>query len=336
MKQPIINDTKQAKAFYLNNIHGCPRGCDLYETFTPETLKAYEEHSSKELELQWCLERFERFFSRIAPKNPDNHKLLRAAWEWRNECTPIRTVAEKLEIMMSECNGAPDKILLDCVISTAMYTHINKSDMEEEKLLLRLMELCGPYAEDEQRERMRLRIAGPDSEEETKRQYRINHFSDYRDSVFDSFQTNTAEQKFLRYATPENMQRWKQEYFDEWTGKDYFLSKENMQWVSVIELAGLNYGIYSKENIQKLYDKLSDYKSCAAVDQYWHIAYEIVSNLSKRLFEDGEYDMLERFFQLAADMLDNAPDCWDKEYFGSQTLNSIKEYRKLIEEKLND
>lgn len=333
MEQPKITNTEQARDFYKRYVHGCPRGSDLYETFTPETLKAYEEHSSNELELQWCFEEFEKSFSQITPKNPDNHKLLKSAWEWHNESTPIRTVAEKLEIMMNDCYGNPAQALLYCIISTAMWTHINKSDKDEEKLLLRLMELCEPYTDDEEREQLRLRIVGPASEEEAKRQYRLNHFSDDHNGVFDDFQTNTAEQNFKRFATLENMLKWKQEYFDEWTGKDYFLSEENMHWVSVIELGALNYGIYSKENLQKLYDKLSDYKNCAAVDQYWHIAYEIVSTLSKRMFEDREYDMLEKFFQLAVNLLNDAPDCWEKEYFGSQSLGTIEEYRALMDGK---
>ncbi len=336
MEQPKITNTKQARDFYKRYVHGCPRGCDLYEAFTPETLKAYEEHSSDELELQWCFEEFEKYFSQITSKNPGNHKLLKSAWEWHNECTPIRTVAEKLETMMNDCNGKPDKTLLKCVISAALETDINKSDEEEEKLLMRLMELCEPYVNGEERDQLRLKITGPVSEAEAKHQYMLNRFSYDPDSISDDFQTNAAEQNFRRFATPENMLKWKQEYFDEWTGKEYFFSKENMQCVSVIELGARNYGIYSRKNLQKLFDKLSDYKNCAAEDQYWHIAYELVSNLSKRLFEDEEYDMLEKFFQLAVKMLCDAPDCWSREYFGSHALDIIDQYRDLMDEKMFD
>lgn len=331
MKQPNITNTEQAREFYKKYVHDCPRSCDLYDVFTPETLNAYEEHSSQELEHRWAFEEFEKYFSRIAPKNPENHKLLENAWEWRNDDTPVKLVAEKLEIMLNDCGGKPDKKLSECLLVTAGYSEINKDDKSEEQTLVRLMELCRSFASEEENERLRFKIIGPESEEETKRDYRINGFSDRADR----FQTHTAEQKFKRFATPQNMLKWKQEYFDEWTGKEYFLFKENMYSVNLVELAGLNFGIYSKENTQKLYDKLSDYKNCAAEDQYWHIAYEIVSHLSKRLFEDGEYDMLELFYQLAVDMLDNAPDCWDKEYFGSHALDTIEEYRGLIGEKLN-
>lgn len=331
MEQPKITNSEQARDFYKMYIHSCPRGCDLYDAFTPETLKAYEEHSSRELERKWAFEEFEKYFSQIAPKNSDNHKLLNKAWEWHNDYTPVKLVAEKLEIMLNDSGGKPDAKLLDCMLATAGHSEINKDDKSEEQILVRLMELCRPHISEEKADELRFKIVGPESEDETKRKYRINGFSD-RSS---RFQTVTAEQNFKRFATPENMLKWKQEYFDEWTGREYYLSKENLYSVSLIELAGLNYGIYSKENTQKLYDKLSDYKNCAAVDQYWHIAYEIVSSLSKRLFEDGEYDMLERFFRLAVDMLDNAPDTSDKEYFGSHTLDDIERYRGLIEEKLN-
>lgn len=332
MEQPIITNSEQARDFYKNHVHGCPRGSDLYDVFTPETLKAYEEHSSQELEHQWAFEEFEKYFSQIKPKNRDNLKLLKNAWEWHDSHTvPVKLAAEKLEIMLNECNGNPDKTLLKCLLETAGYNEINKDDKSEEQTLVRLMELCRPFVSEEEIERLRFKIVGPASEEETKRKYRINHFSDKSDR----FQTITAEQNFKRFATPENMLKWKQEYFDEWTGKEYFLDKENMQWVNVIELGALYYGIYSKENTQKLYDKLSDYKNCAAADQYWKIAYDIVSHLSKRLFEDGEYDMLESFYQLALDILDDAPDCWNKEYFGNHALNTIEEYRGLME-KIDD
>lgn len=331
MEQPKITNSEQARDFYKMYVHSCPRGCNLYDTFTPETLKAYEDNSSRELERKWAFEEFEKYFSQIAPKNSDNHKLLNKAWEWHNDYTPVKLVAEKLEIMMNDSGGAPDAKLLDCMLATAGFTEINKDDKSEEQALVRLMDLCRPLISEEKADELRFKIAGPESEEETKREYRMNGFSDKSNR----FQTITAEQNFKRFATPENMLKWKQEYFDEWTGSEYHFSKENIYSVNLIELAGLNYGIYSKENTQKLYDKLSDYKNCAAVDQYWHIAYEIVSSLSKRLFEDGEYDMLECFFRLAVDMLDNAPDCWDKEYFGSHTLDDIERYRGLIEEKLN-
>ncbi|MBD5384032.1 MAG: hypothetical protein HDR72_03420 [Ruminococcaceae bacterium] len=329
MKQPDITNSEQAREFYKKYIHDCPRGCDLYDAFTLETLKAYEENSSRELEHRWAFEEFEKYFSQIAPKNPNNPELLKKAWEWRNDDTPVKLVAEKLEIMMNECNGKPDKMLLDCLLVMAGYGEINKNDKSEEQTLVRLMELCRPFVSEEENERLRFKIIGPDSEEETKREYKINGFSDKSNR----FQTITAEQNFRRFATLENMLRWKQEYFDELTDKEYFLDKESMYSVNLVELAGLNYGVYSKENTRKLYDKLSGYKNCAAEDQYWHIAYEIVSHLSRRLFEDGEYDMLESFYRLALDMLDNAPDCWDKEYFGSHALDMIEEYRGLIEEK---
>lgn len=333
MKQPKITNTEQARDFYKEHVHGCPRGCDLYDVFTPETLKAYEEHSSPELREQWSLEEFEKYFSQISPKNGENPRLLKRAWEWRDACRPrVKLVAEKLEIMLNECNGKPDKTLLKCLLTTAGYSEIDKDDKSEEQTLVRLMEMYRPFASEEENERLRFKIIGPDSEAEAKREYRINHFSDKPDR----FRTHAAEQNFRRFATPENMLKWKQEYFDEWTGEEYFLDKENMQWVNVIELGALYYGIYSKENTQKLYDKLADYKNCAAADQYWHIAYDTVSHLSKRLFEDGEYDMLEEFYELALDILDNAPDCWDKEYFGNHALNMIEDYRARIEEKLND
>ena len=331
MKQPTITNTEQAREFYKKYIHSCPRGSDLYDAFTPETLTAYEEHSSRELEHKWAFEEFEKYFLQIKPKNPDNPKLLENAWEWRNDDTPVKLVAEKLEILLNECKGKPDKMLLDCLLVTAGYSEINKNDKSEEQTLVRLMELCRSFASEEENERLRFKIVGPESEEETKRDYRINGFSDRSDH----FQTNSAEQKFKRFATPENMLKWKQEFFDEWTEKEYFLDKDNMYSVNLVELAGLNFGIYSKENTQKLYYKLSDYKNCAAADQYWHLAYEIVFHLSKRLFENGEYDMLESFYMLALDMLDDAPDCWDKEYFGSHALDMIEEYRGRIEEKLN-
>lgn len=331
MKQPKITNTEQAREFYKKYVHGCPRGCDLYDAFTPETLNAYEEHSSQELEHQWAFEEFEKIFSQIKPNNSKNLVLLENAWEWRNGDTPVKLIAEKLEIMMNECNGKPDKKLLDCLLVTAGYGEINKDDKSEEQVLIRLMELCRPFVSEEEIERLRFKIIGPESGEETKREYKINGFSDRSDS----FQTHAAEQKFKRFATPENMLKWKREYFDEWTEKEYFLDKENMYSVNLIELAALNFGIYSKENTQRLYDKLSDYRNCAAEDQYWQIAYEIVMNLSRRLFEDGEYDMLEDFYMLALDILDDAPDCWDKEYFGSHALDMIEDYRARIEEKLN-
>lgn len=330
MKQPIITDTEQAKAFFLNNIHGCPRGCDLYEAFTPDTLKAYEEHSSEELELQWCLEQFEKYFSQIRPNNPDNHKLLNKAWEWHNEDTPIKLVAEKLEIMLNDSNSKPDAKLLDCMLEAAGESEINKDDKSEEQTLIRLMELCRPFIPEEKADRLRFMIVGPVSEEETRRQYRMNGFcgESYH------FQTATAEQNFKRYATPENMLRWKQEYFDEWTGKEYYLSEESTGLVSVVELAALN-GVYSRENTQKLYNKLSDYKNCAAPDQYWHLAFEMVSKLSKHLFDDGEYDMLKKFYELAADMLDDAPKSRNRDYFGNLALKDMERYLNLIEEKRN-
>lgn len=329
MEQPIITNTEQARDFYKKHVHGCPRGSDLYDVFTSETLKAYEEHSSWELRRQWEFEEFEKFFSQIKAKNPDNLKLLKNAWEWYDSHTvPVKLAAEKLEIILNECNGKPDKTLLKCLLETAGHNEINKDDKSEEHTLVRLMELCRPFASEEENERLRFKIVGPDSEEEAKREYRINRFSDKSDR----FLTHTAEQNFKRFATPENMLKWKQEYFDEWTGKEYFLDKDNMRWVNVIELGALYYGIYGKENTQKLYDKLSDYKNCAAAEQYWQIAYDTVSHLSKRLFEDGEYDMLESFYQLALDILDDAPDCWNKEYFGKHALNTIEEYRGLMEE----
>lgn len=332
MKQPTITNTEQARAFYKEEVHGCPRpSVDLYDLFTPETLKAYEEHSSRELEHRWALEEFEKYFSQIKAGNPDNLKLLKNAWEWYNDDAPVKLVAEKLEIMLNDSNGRPDKTLLKCLLTTAGYSEINKDDKSEEQVLIRLMELCRPFASEEENERLRFKIAGPDSEEEAKRQYRINHFHDKPDY----FQTYTAERGFHSFATPENMLKWKQEYFDVWTGKEYFLDKDNMLWVNVIELGALYYGIYSKENTQKLYDKLADYKNCAALDQYRQIACDIVSHLSKRLFEDGEYDMLESFYRLALDLLDDAPDCWDKEYFGNHALDMIEEYRGLME-KLDD
>ncbi len=335
MKQPIITNTEQAKEFYLENIHDCPRGSDLYEAFTPETIKAYERNSSRELERQWCFERFERSYSRITAGNPDNLKLLNDAWEWRDESTPIQTVAEKLEIMMSECGGKPSKTLLDCVISTVMETCIDKSNANEEKLLVRLMELCEPYADDESRMRMRLLIVGPQSEEEAKRQYRMNHFCNVRERMADSFQTFTAERAFSGFATPENTLKWKQEYFDEWTSGEYVLSKDNMNWVNLIDLVVPSYGIYSTENLAKLYNKLADYKNCAADNQYWHIAYEIVNELSKPLFGLGEFDWLKKFYELSADIFDDAPQSWEREYFGNYALEKMEEYLSLIEEKRN-
>lgn len=330
MNEPIITNTEQAREFYIQYVHNCPRpSVDLDDAFTPETLNAYHEHSSSELELQWSLEKFLEYYSRIKPKNSDNLKLLKEAWRWHTECTPVKLVAEKLEIMMAESRGTPDEKLVDCVCSTAMWTHINKSDESEEQLLLRLMELCEPFVSEEQNERMRLKVVGPVSEEEAKRQYRINHFGDKPDY----FQTYTAERGFHRFATPENMLKWKQEYFDEWTDKSYFLSKKDMGWVNVIELGGLYYGIYSRENLEKLYDKLSDYKHSAAADQYWDIAFHIVSNLSKRLFEDGEFELLERFYKLAENLLKDAPKSWEKDYFGKHTLKDIAEYRALMKEK---
>ena len=327
MKQPDITNSEQAGEFYKKYVHDCPRGSDLYDAFTPETLRAYEEHSSRELEHKWAFEEFEKYFSQITSGNPDNLKLLRDAWGWHNDDTPVKLVAEKLEILLNECNGKPDKMLIECLLVTAGYSEINKDDKSEEETLVRLMELCKPFISEEKADELRFKIVGPNSEEETKLDYRINGFSDRSDR----FQTNTAEQSFKRFATPENYLKWKQEYFNEWTDKEYFLDKESMYSVNLIELAGLNYGIYSKENIQKLYDKLSDYKNCAAEDQYWQIAYEIVMHLSRRLFEDGEYDMLETFYRLAEDMLNSAPESWDKEYFGSHTIDTIEDYRSQME-----
>lgn len=330
MNQPKITNSEQARNFYKKHIHGCPRGCDLYDTFTPETLKAYEDNSSQELEDKWAFEEFEKFFAQIAPKNPDNHKLLNKAWEWYNESTPVKFVAEKLEIMLNDSNGKPDAKLLDCMLEAAGDSEINKVDKSEEQTLIRLMDLCCPFISEEKADKLRFMIVGPVSEEETKQQYRMNGFcgESYH------FQTVTAEQNFKRYATPENMLRWKQEYFDEWTGKEYYLSKENTGLVSVVELAALK-GIYGKENTQKLYNKLSDYKNCAAPDQYWHLAFEAVSKLSKPLFDDGEYDMLNKFYELAADMLDDAPKSWNRDYFGNLALKDMEEYLNLIEEKRN-
>lgn len=253
--------------------------------------------------------------------------MLKDAWKWYENSTPVKLVAEKLEIMMSECGGKPDKSLIGCLHITAKYSEIDKFDRHDERTLFRLMELVKPYLSEEENEALRFKVAGPDTEDEAKRFYKAIHFSDRSDC----FQTNTAEKKFKQFATPENMIKWKQGYFDEWTSKEYFLNKDNMQWVNVIELGALYYGIYSRENTQKLYDKLADYKNCAAADLYWKIAFDTVSHLSKRLFEDGEYDMLERFYRLAIEILNDAPDCWEKEYFGKFTLDTVKKYREHME-----
>ncbi|MCM1165805.1 MAG: hypothetical protein NC299_11665 [Lachnospiraceae bacterium] len=327
MEQPIIASTEQARDFYIRYLCHCPRGSDLYEAFSPEILSSYEEHSSEELEKQWAFEEFDRYFSQISLGNKDNNELLDKAWEWQKESTPVKYIAEKLEIMMSECDNDPSDMLIERIFETAVGSDVDKNSAEDEKALRRLLELCEPYITSDKADKLRFRIIGPETEEEAKQLYVINRFSDKHDSRH--FRTLAAERNFQRFATPENLLKWKQEYFDEHTEKSFFIDADALL-VSFIELIRPRYGIYSDENLQKLYDKLSDYKNCAAPDQYWRIAYSLERSLSQLLYDDGKFDLLEKFYKLAADILDDAPDSWDKEYFGSQTLDSIKEYRGLM------
>lgn len=329
MKQPVITNTEQAREFYINEVRPCPRGCDLYDAFTPETLKAYEEHSSEELERQWRLEEFERYFSQIGAGKGYDPGLLKRAWEWYDDDTPVKYTAEKLEILFNECGGKPDKLLTDCIFTAACYSEIDKNDEDSERALARLMELCTPFVSVEDADRLRLKISGPNSEDDAKRQYRMNWFSDKADG----FQTHIAERNFKRFATPENMLIWKQEYFDEWTDKAYHI--ETVSGVDLVSLAAPHYGIYGRENLEKLYVKLSDYKSCADFDCFRSLSYDIVMKLSEPLYSDGEFELLERFYALALDMMDDAPDCPEKVNLGNIALDKIEHYHALMEEKRN-
>lgn len=318
-----ITNEEQARQFYVEMVHPCPRpSVDIPD----DEMNEYHAHSSHELELQWKSEEFERYISQIKPKNPDNIKLLSEAWKWQNDdSTPIKVMAEKLELMMEESGGNPDKLLADCLISTTIWNKINKSDESEVRTLLRLMELAEPFADEEQRERMRFSIIGFDNESEAKQYYKMNQF--HVDS--DNFQTDTAERSFEKFATPENMLRWKQEYFDEWTDTKYFLNKENMGWVNLIELVTLNYGIYSIKNMKKLYNKLSDYRYCVSIDQYEYIAF-YMEKVLERLYKEGEYELLERFVNLTEKILEDTPESFYKNYFLNHTPEIIEKYRAFI------
>lgn len=322
-----VTNEEEARRLYLGAIYNNSR---YHEDISPREIEEYRAHSSGKLEVKWVREACEEYLRQIERGNPGNKSLFHQALWYYNNSIPIKLVLEKLEILISE--GCIPEDQLKKVLIRATDTFINRSDESEEQALLRIMELAEPYANEWEREYMRFMIIGPCSKDEAKRCYRKLHFN----NGSSDFKTNVAISRYQQFISPENMLRWKQEYFDEWTGKGYFLNKADLEWVNLIELVSQDYGIYSRENMEKLYNKLADYKNCIDVDEYGGIVFDIKGKVFERLYTEGEYELLERFIKLAEKIYKNVSDTRYKDYFLKDFPKKAEKYRTLLKEARSD
>lgn len=318
-----VTNEEEARRLYLGAMYNNSR---YFEDVSQQEIAQYRAHSSPELESKWVREMCKKYLLQVEPNNPKNKSLFYEVLWYYNNSVPVKLVLEKLEIAISE-HCISDHELKKFLIRAAD-SYINRSDESEEQALRQIMKLAEPYADEQEREYMRFRIIGPCSEDEAKRCYRRLHFR----SKPEDFKTNTAANRYEQFASPENMLRWKQEYFDEWTSKEYYLDKGALCWVNLIELAMQNYDIYNRENTEKLYNKLVDYKHCADIDQYEDIVFDIKGKVFEKLYNEHEYDQLERFIDLAERIYKAAPDSWNKNYFLKDLPKKTAEYRALLKQ----
>ncbi len=332
MAARIIHSPEEAKEFYLQDYSLCPsRHRDEYPS---ETMDSYHQFATRALEEQWEQEEYESLMAQITPDNPQNLAIFSRAMKRHTRTMPLSPIADKMEILAKGVLTEDAAVfLLDRALSLAGFSQIARNAPQELAALDRLMVLaqylltyCSAKDAEKYQDAMtrnRLKIYGPENAQEAEQLYR-ECLCRIR-----PLQTESAERKFAAFVGEATELQWRQKLFDERTAPDFCLDQHAI--VDELDLLKPYYGIYSRENAERLYRKLADFRNCLQPKNYLSKAHGITMHIAEILYQEKEPDLLERFLDLTEEILREAED---DRYFYRFTQRDVQKYRALLREML--
>lgn len=299
----IVTSEEEARNFYLYGFKGS--GHDLHECFHNQEIEAYYSFSNSELEKEWAEEECSRMMAKILSgghsKYSKYHYFKEAQNWYRKSNYPLDEYLKAAEITSSE--HLTDTEALD--FAEALITAAGRAAANESNLV-RMTELIGGTVKKYSIEKLaskqwkaesviknyrilRTKILGVSDLEEAEKAYTDSKF-------YMKFRTKTAEQRWNSLVTEEHKLLWKQKFID------CTLSAEN-QFVDMLCVRLIAEELFSCENAEKLYKRLTDYQNCLYRSEY-DSAVDYIAEIVRLLFEHDSYKLLRNYAVLSSKILE--------------------------------
>ncbi len=315
-----------AKSYWLYTWSLCP-GRDRME-LPPEEVDAYQRIATRELEAQWDAEECCRLLTLVRRDNPQNVVLVRDAWRrYRPALCDGLLLLEQLKTAAEGVTAEHEAVLLCRTLVEVLEGFPPAPDTPHLlPRLKRLLFLGQTLAERFPRaagckdalERCRLKLYGPATTSEAERLYRLCRFRS------PDFPAADARERYAAFADAAQERLWDQAYFEELTAEGVCLDV-----LGFPDMYAMLHRAYSRENAERLYRKMADFRHCLSKERGHMRAEDITSRVARTLWEEGAYDLLERFLSLAEEMLAYDPK---GAYHRDPIDRKITEYREKLKE----